>query len=475
MLDTRFTQNRRILVTAAAVVFLVAFDAALLTVALPAIIKSFPAFSAHQTGWVISAYSITLAALLTPAGYIVDRWGRKAMLVSGLIIFGAGAVCCAISSTITQLILFRCLQAVGGSCALPASLTVVLATFEPSQRPGAVGKWSAAGGLATALGPPIAAGLMYFVSWRAMFWIHVPLVALVLYGAQKFLQESKGKKGSLQLSFGIGIIAAGVGYLVAVITAPWAFASKSYQGFCIFALIALGGCLCLRDRSFRRDFVQWRRVWIFIAILCFGAVFGGLLVAFDLILVYKFDFSISMAALLLSPVPLLSIPAATIAGRLHRGGSSYRALGLGGCALLCGAVLFAHLCSKPELNWNLGACIVLFAAGIGLCFPGLTIQATQAISNDSFALGCALTQTLRHIGTALGVALITSISAPHSFLAPVLAICKLCVVMMGALALSAVSMPLARAGRNRRRGTQIEPLRPTLTFSRTVFKAKNKL
>jgi MFS family permease len=444
MLNTRLTQDRRILVTAAAVVFLVAFDAALLTVALPAITKSFPVFSAHQTGWVISAYSITLAALLTPAGYIVDRWGRKAVLGAGLIIFGMGAVCCAISGTITQLILSRCLQAVGGSCALPASLTVVLASFEPSQRPGAVGKWSAAGGLATALGPPVAAGLMYFVSWRAMFWIHVPLVTLVFYGAQKFLQESKGEKGSLQLSWGIGIIAAGVGYLVAAITAPWAFASKSYQRFYVVVLIALGGCLCLRDHSFRRDFVQWRRVWIFIAILCFGAVFGALLVAFDLILVYKFDFSISMAALLLSPVPLLSIPAATIAGRLQRGGSSYRALWLGGCALLCGTVLFARLCSGPELNWNLVACTVLFAAGIGLCFPALTIQATHAISNDLFALGCALTQALRHIGTALGVALITSSSQPHSFLAPVLTICGLCAVMMGALALSAVSALLER-------------------------------
>jgi MFS family permease len=475
MFNALFTQDRRVLVTAAAVVFLVAFDAALLTVALPAITKSFPAFSAHQTGWVISAYSITLAALLTPAGYIVDRWGRKAVLSAGLIIFGVGAVCCAISSTITQLILSRCLQAVGGSCALPASLTVVLASFEPSQRPGAVGKWSAAGGLATALGPPIAAGLMYFVSWQAMFWIHVPLVTFVLYGVQKFLQESKGKKGSLQLSWGIGMIAAAVGYLVAAITAPWAFAGKSYQGFYIVVLIALGGCLCLRDQRFRRDFVQWRRAWIFVATLCFGAVFGALLVAFDLVLVYKFNFSISMAALLLSPVPLLSIPAATIGGRLQRGGSSYRALWLGAFALLCGGILFAHLCSGSELNWNLGACIVLFAAGIGLCFPAFTIQATQAVSNDLFALGCALTQALRHIGTALGVALITSGSQPRSFVAPVLTICGICVVMMAALALSVVSTLLARAGRNQRRGTQLDPLHPALTFSGTVLKTKNKL
>ena len=464
MLNTRLTQARRILVTAAAVVFLVAFDAALLTVALPAIAKSFPAFSAHQTGWVISAYSITLAALLTPAGYIVDRWGRKAVLSAGLLIFAVGAVCCAVSDTITQLILSRCLQAVGGACALPASLAVVLATFQPSERPGAVGKWSVAGGLATALGPPIAAGLMYFVSWRAMFWIHVPLVTLVLYGAQKFLQESKGKKGSLQLSWGIGIIAAGVGYLVATITAPWAFASKSYQGFYIVVLIALGGCLCLRDQSFRKNFVQWRRIWIFIAIISFGAVFGALLVAFDLVLVYKFAFSISRAALLLSLVPLLCIPAATIAGRLQRGGSSYPALWLGACALLCGAILFAQLCNGAELHWYVGACIVLLAAGIGLCFPALTIQATQAISNDLFALGCALTQALRHIGTALGVALITSSitssSQPHSFLAPVLTICGLCVVMMAALALSAVSTLLERAGQGRRPAMQIKAFAP---------------
>src|SRR5947209_19877458 len=136
MLNTRLTKDRRTLVIAAAVVFLVAFDAALLTVALPAITKSFPAFSAHQTGWVISAYSITLAALLTPAGYIVDRWGRKAVLNVGLIIFGVGAGCGAISSTITQRILSRCLPAVGGSCARPASLTFVLAGFEPWKPPG---------------------------------------------------------------------------------------------------------------------------------------------------------------------------------------------------------------------------------------------------------------------------------------------------------------------------------------------------
>jgi MFS family permease len=477
MLNAPSTQDRRILVAAAAVVFLVAFDASLLTVALPAITKSFPAFSTHQTGWVISAYSITLAALLTPAGYIGDRWGRRAALSAGLVIFGLGAVCCAISGTITQLILSRCLQALGGACALPASLTVVLASFEPSERPGAVGKWSAAGGLATALGPPIAAGLMYVVSWRAMFWIHIPLVTVVLYGAQKFLQESKGKKGSLHLSWGIGIIAAGVGYLVTVITAPWAFAhtASNHNGFFIAILIALGGYLCSRNHSFRRDFLQWRRVWVFVAILCFGAVFGALLVAFDLILVYKFDFSISMAALLLSPVPLLSIPAATIAGWLQREGSSYRALSLGACTLLCGAVLFVQLCNGAELHWHLGACIVLFAAGIGLCFPALTIQATQAISNDLFALGCALTQALRHIGTALGVALITSSAQSRSFRAPALTICGLCIVMMAALVLSAVSTLLRGAAQDRRRGIQIEPLRAALTFSGTVFKTKNKL
>jgi MFS family permease len=477
MLNPLLTQDRRILVAAAAVVFLVAFDASLLTVALPAITKSFPAFSAHRTGWVISAYSITLAALLTPAGYIVHRWGRQAVLSAGLVVFGLGAVCCAISGTITQLILSRCLQALGGACALPASLTVVLTSFEPSERPGAVGKWSAAGGLATALGPPIAAALMYFVSWRAMFWIHVPLVLVVLYGAQNFPQESKGKKGSLELSWGIGIIAAGVGYLVAVITAPWAFVRTAWNhnGFYIAVLIVLGGYLCFRDRGFRKDFLQWRRVWVFVSILCFGAVFGALMVALDLVLVYKFDFSISMAALLLSPVPLLSIPAATLSSRLQREGSSYRALLLGGCALLCGAVLFAQLCNGSELQWHLGACIVLFAAGIGLCFPALTIQATQAISSDLFALGCALTQAVRHIGTALGVGLITSTSQSRSFLASALTICGLCVVMLAALALSAVSALLRRAARDQRRGAQIEPLRAALTFPGTVLKTKNKL
>jgi len=148
-------------------------DSTVVAVALPAIGRNLHAgFGDLQ--WTVTGYTLTLAALILVAGWLSDRWGRRRVLLTGLIWFTLASVLCADAPGIRWLIAARALQGIGGALMTPASLAIIEATFDPGDRTRAIGTWAGFSGVSAAIAPFVAGWLLEARSWRAIFLINVP-------------------------------------------------------------------------------------------------------------------------------------------------------------------------------------------------------------------------------------------------------------------------------------------------------------
>src|ERR1700735_5101063 len=136
-------------------VFLSSLDLFIVNIAFPNILSSFHGESLSSLSWVLSAYTIVFAAALVPAGRWADRAGRKRAFLLGLAIFTVSSALCALAPSLGFLVGARVLQATGGALMLPTSLGLLLPAFGPERKGAAIGLWSAGGGAAAALGPPL--------------------------------------------------------------------------------------------------------------------------------------------------------------------------------------------------------------------------------------------------------------------------------------------------------------------------------
>ena len=140
--------------------------------------------------WVVEAYVLFLTALMLTGGALADAFGRRRILCTGAVVFGVASVSAGLASSAEALIAARALQGAGGALLAPASLAIVSSSFPPGERGRALGLWAAFSAVSTAIAPPLGGILMEFWSWRAVFFVNVPIVALVLVIAPWQVPES---------------------------------------------------------------------------------------------------------------------------------------------------------------------------------------------------------------------------------------------------------------------------------------------
>ncbi|WP_406261520.1 DHA2 family efflux MFS transporter permease subunit [Actinacidiphila glaucinigra] len=170
-------------------------DGTVVNVALPTIGKDLGATLAGLQ-WTINAYTLTLAALILLGGSLGDRFGRRKLFMIGTVWFALASLLCGIAPSIEMLIGARALQGVGGALLTPGSLALIQASFASRDRARAIGVWSGLGGIAGALGPLLGGWLVDAVSWRWVFFINLPLAALVIVVAARHVPESRGESVS---------------------------------------------------------------------------------------------------------------------------------------------------------------------------------------------------------------------------------------------------------------------------------------
>ena len=171
---------------------IVFIDNSVVNTALPAISVDLGA-STSTLQWVVDSYVLILAGLLLLGGSLGDRFGRKRWMTVGLVIFGAGSIGAAVAGSAGQLITFRGLQGVGAALVLPATLSIITNTFPRKERAKAIGIWTAVGALGIGIGPALGGYLVDTMSWSAVFWLHIPVVALALVG-MAIVPESKDER-----------------------------------------------------------------------------------------------------------------------------------------------------------------------------------------------------------------------------------------------------------------------------------------
>src|SRR4051812_16819577 len=165
-------------------------DATVVNVALPALQADLQA-TITDVQWVIEAYALFLGALILVGGSLGDQFGRKRVFLLGLVLFTVASAGCGFATSPAMLIAGRALQGIGAALLVPGSLAIISATFDDAERGRAIGTWSGFSAITTAVGPVTGGWLVEHVSWRAVFFLNVPLAVIVVLLSLRFMDESR--------------------------------------------------------------------------------------------------------------------------------------------------------------------------------------------------------------------------------------------------------------------------------------------
>jgi EmrB/QacA subfamily drug resistance transporter len=188
-------------------------DGTVVNVALPALQKSLDA-TVLDVQWVVESYALFLAALLLVGGSLGDRFGRRRIFCLGVALFALASVACGMAQSVSQLILARALQGVAGALLVPGSLAIISASFDEERRGQAIGTWSGFAAITAGVGPVIGGWLVEHVSWRAVFFINMPLALIVLLISSLHVPESRNDDANMPLDWwGAALVTLGLGTL----------------------------------------------------------------------------------------------------------------------------------------------------------------------------------------------------------------------------------------------------------------------
>src|SRR6266542_2292947 len=217
-------------------------DGTVVNVALPALQTSLNA-TAVDIQWVIESYSLLLSALLLIGGSLGDRYGRRRIFLIGVALFASASAACGFAVNIHQLIAGRALQGTGAALLVPGSLAIISSSFPENERGRAIGTWSGLSAITTAIGPVIGGWLIEHVSWRAVFFINIPIALLIILISLWRVPESSDKESVGPDWLGAILGALGLGALVygSIESSRLGFGDRSVQ----WALVGGAGLLAL--------------------------------------------------------------------------------------------------------------------------------------------------------------------------------------------------------------------------------------
>ena len=410
-------RSRSLILTA--MIFAVAMtfiDQTIVSIAAPTIQHDL-GLSSSGMQWAINAYLLTLAALFAFGGRLADTVGHRKMVVLGVIIFaGASALCGATpagGAAEAWLVAFRAVQGAGGAIMFPAAIAIVVETFDLRSRGRALALFFGIAGGLTAIGP-IAGGYLIQWTWRAIFWINIPvaLIALALIAISKPPDESRPAPMDYR---GLVLIIGGVGLSVFGFqqSALWGWGNPAIE-VCIAAgviLLIVFGAVELRTESplmnvrifanrpfLVENIILGIAMMAFIPVFFFASIYGQIALAEKA----------TTSSLLILYFFLGFVVCAQIGGRmLDRIGAKRPvvlgcALATAGFALWAGKVTDLH--AGPQVVW-----IVMAGAGMGLMLGQANTDAINRASRYSYGEATGITQTVRNYGASLGFAILGTV------------------------------------------------------------------
>jgi EmrB/QacA subfamily drug resistance transporter len=189
-------------------------DATVVNVALPALQADLQA-TITDVQWVIEAFALFLGALILVGGSLGDQFGRKRVFLLGVVLFTVASTACGLATSPAMLIVGRAVQGIGAALLVPGSLAIISATFDEAERGRAIGTWSGFSAITTAIGPVTGGWLIEHVSWRAVFFLNVPIAVMVLVLSLRFMNESRDPLRTSEIDWaGAALAILGLGSMV---------------------------------------------------------------------------------------------------------------------------------------------------------------------------------------------------------------------------------------------------------------------
>jgi EmrB/QacA subfamily drug resistance transporter len=415
---TRTPSKPFVLVALLVASFVINLDTTLVNVALPTLTRELGA-SNSQLQWVVDAYNLVFAALLLSSGSLSDRFGRKGMLMTGLLVFGVASFVGGYATSPAELIAARAVMGLGAAMTFPATLSLLTGVFTSrKERALSIGLWGATGGLAIALGPIVGGFLLEHYTWSSIFYTLGPVSLAVIALAALFVPRSQNLVQRRLDVLGLVLSGSVMGLLVyTIIEAPnrgWTSAA-SLVGFAGAALLLIAFIV-----AERRADEPMLDVGLF-KDMRFSAASASVTVAFFtlfgfIFLMTQFFQSVRTYSPLSTGVHLLPVAVSvavgsTVGTRLAvRVGT--KAIVTAGLALQ--AIFYFWVASdiSPTVSYGIIAIqMVVYGLGMGLTSAPATESIMGAVAADQAGVGSAVNDSTRLLGGTLGVAVIGSVYA----------------------------------------------------------------
>jgi EmrB/QacA subfamily drug resistance transporter len=396
--------------------FIVGLDNTIVNVALPSIRRDLHA-SVPQLQWTIDSYTLVLASLLMLSGSMADRLGRARIFKLGLVLFTLGSLLCSLAPTVQLLIVFRMVQAIGGSMLNPVAMSIIRNTFtDARERAQAIGLWAGVIGLSMALGPVLGGALVDTGSWRSVFWVNVPIGLLAAALTWRFVPESKAPRPRRVDPIGqLLVIVLLASTVYAIIEGPsHGWLSGEILGLFVLAAVAVGALVYYERR--RVDPLIDVRFFAsapfsgasVIAIAAFTGL-GAFLFLNTIYLQESRGLSPFHAGLYTLPMAAITVVVGPLTGRLVGARGARPSLVIGGGAILLSGLMLTGLAQTTSPAW-LFAGYVVFGIGFGSVNPPITNTAVSGMPPAQAGVASAVASTSRQVGLSLGVALAGAIA-----------------------------------------------------------------
>jgi EmrB/QacA subfamily drug resistance transporter len=395
-------------------------DGSVVNVALPAIGRALSA-DPDALQWTVNAYLLPLSAMLLLGGAAGDRFGRRTLLLSGTILFAAASLACALAPHLGLLLAARFLQGVGSAMLMPNSLAILGQTFTDEGKGRAVGIWAAASGIAGALGPVLGGLLVDLGSWRAIFLINLPIAAVAVVLALRYIPEDRvWRREPLDVS-GAVLVTAGLGGLTWALT----LAGTPTGPTTTTALMSVGaiGLLLLffvvetqrGDRALVPTTLFSTPTIVslnLVTLLLYGAL-GALFVLVPYVLIGALRYSAAQAGAALLPLPVVMVLLSPISGSFAERVGPRKPITIGAIVVGLGMLLTLRIGPSTSYWTGLFPAAIIVALGLSAAVVPLTTAVLNEVETRYTGVASGLNSAVARTGGLLATALVGFVFASH--------------------------------------------------------------
>jgi len=390
--------------------FMIMLDNTVVNVALPSIQKDLGA-SISGLEWTINGYTLSFAVLLATGGRLGDIFGRRRMFLTGVIIFALSSATAGLAPDSTSLVISRVVQGVGAALMMPGTLSIITDAFPAHERGKAMGTWAGVSALALAIGPVLGGFLTEHVSWRAIFYLNVPVAIGAVLATLFAVRESRDTTVGREVDYaGVAVLTAGLTALVLALVQgnSWGWGSSLTVGLLIAAALALPAFVFVENRvkapMIQFDLLSDRNF--------LGAVVVALVISFAMLGVFFFlalymqdilGYSPLEAGVRFLPSTLMIVGVAPVAGRLSdRFGPRW--LIVGGLTLVAASLFSFSGIAVHSSYLELLPGFMLLGIGIAMTMSPMTSTAMNAVAVEKAGVASGVLSMFRMVGGSLGVA-----------------------------------------------------------------------